>query len=133
MVMEFAFACRESLNPSYMVCVSAEGKAARACLMKENRILSEVWLYNLDSAPEAGETDETYNENAAEFVAEKKFVITKSKDQITVRWFRLNGAVLASIYIDEVLHATLISNELIGRCRLAKKNGPLAKVLKPLA
>ena len=108
--MEFAFACRESLNPSYMVCVSAEGKAARACLMKENRILSEVWLYNLDSAPEAGETDETYNENAAEFVAEKKFVIPKSK----------------------VLHATLISNELIGRCRLAKKNGPLAKVLKPL-
>ena len=89
--MEFAFACRESLNPSYMVCVSAEGKAARACLMKENRILSEVWLYNLDSAPEAGETDETYNENAAEFVAEKKFVIPKSKDQIAVRWFRLNG------------------------------------------
>ena len=33
--MEFAFVCRESLNPSYMVCVSAEGKAARACLMKE--------------------------------------------------------------------------------------------------
>ena len=137
MIMEFAFADNFTCNPAYMVCVDFNGRTAYAYLCKDRRVLSEVWLYNAVAAPEEPEWGERMSPvppylNSREFISEDEFIIPESKEKIEVCWFHLNGAVQALIYIYDELHATMLAGERVGCCRLAKKNGPLARKLAEL-
>lgn len=67
--------------------------------------------------------------NAREYIREEAFVLPGSREAIDVQWFRLNGDIQALIYIHDDLHATMQAGERIGCCRLAKKNGPVARRL----
>ena len=137
MIMEFAFANEFICNPAYMVCVDFNGKAAYAYLCRNHRILSKVWLYNAAPAPESPEWNQPNPPNppylnAREFVSEEVFNVPQSRSAIDVKWFKLNGEVQALIYIGGDLHATMLAGESVGQCRLAKKNGPLAKKMVPV-
>lgn len=134
MMMEFAFAHGFACNPAYMVCVDFNGKTAYAYLCKDSRVLSEVWLYNAVPAPEEPEWGRDPLSappyvNPREYVGEEEFIVPESKEKIEVCWFRLNGEVQALIYIHDELHATMLTGERVGCCRLARKNGPLARKL----
>lgn len=134
MIMEFAFADSFTCNPAYMVCVDFNGRTAYAYLCKDRLVLSEVWLYNAVPAPEIPEWGSGPSPlppylNSREFVSEEEFAVPESREKIEVCWFRLNGEIQALIYIHDELHATMLTGERVGCCRLAKKSGPLARKL----
>lgn len=136
MIMEFAFAKSFICNPAYRVCVDFNGRTAYAYLCKDCQVLSAVWLYNAVPAPAQAEWGDDPPSpppylNSREFVSEEAFQIPESREKIEICWFRLNGDVQALIYIHDDLHATMLANERVGCCRLAKKNGPLARKLVP--
>jgi len=134
MIMEFAFADSFACNPAYMVCVDFNGRTAYAYLCKDRRVVSEVWLYNAVASPEGPEWCGDSSPpppylNPREFIREEASAVPESKEKIEVCWFRLDGKVQALIYIHDELHATMLEGERIGCCRLAKKDGPLARKL----
>ncbi len=131
MIMEFAFADCFLHDPTYMVCVDFNGETAYAYLCRDHLILAEVWLYNVAPAPRRREwrEDSVPVLNPREFVREDLFRPPSSRDEIDVQWFRVDGEIHVSIFIHDELHATLLAGNRIGSCRLARKNGPLARKL----
>ncbi len=110
------------------------GMVAYAYFVEDQQIVGDVWLYNRCAAPKEPEwrsAERAPFANAAQYVAQVPFAPPSFAGEIEVRWSGGGraGNVRAQVFIRGVLHATLARNERPGACRLAAKDGPLARVL----
>jgi hypothetical protein len=101
--------------------------------MDSQQIVGDVWLYNCCPAPKEPEwrsAELVPFANPVDYVAQEGFAPPSSVDDIEVRWSRSSPGeiVTAWVFIRGKLHATLAAGEKLGRCRLAAKDGPLARV-----
>ncbi len=116
-----------------------DGRAAYAYLLDpDNKIVQKVWLYNVADAPAeliepVGEARGDPPLNPAEFVDDRiDFRQVTDIEDVVVTWVEDGaGTQTAVIDIYGQIHATLTIGEEVGRCRLARKDGPFAQAMKP--
>ncbi|MFO0589032.1 MAG: hypothetical protein U0441_15890 [Polyangiaceae bacterium] len=105
-----------------------DGRVAYAYLLDQERIVGDVWLYNVSEAPES---EKWKDQTERPFLNPKSFCNAKtvprlSEDaSISCKWFERGVEVL----VDAVLVARLEQNAKPGWSRLASRPGPLAKPL----
>jgi len=109
-------------------------KVAHACLLEERKIVGDVWLYNRGEAPcepEWTDISKAPFSNPAEFVKTEPFIPPESEADIVVNWVVVAGELeYADIFLRGDLLARLAPGSKPGWCVLARKDGPLAKVLE---
>ena len=94
-----------------------DDKVAYAYLLKDGKIITDVWLFNVIESPKS-------------LIDASNFIRPDREEQIYVGWFIHDEKLQkAFIFIDNVLHATIAPNEKPGHCRLVIKDGPLARIL----
>lgn len=116
---------------SYSAVFEDDGKVAYGYLEYEDEIVGDVWIYNRFPAPIKPEWTSPENmpfANAKEYVSDDHFIAVENESEVTIAWEE-----------DETSPATLlisIRNQIIakikhgsrpGWCKLAAKDGPLAK------
>lgn len=117
------------------VVIDDDGRVAYAYLLKQDgSILSDVWLYNRCAAPEQPEWTSPENMPFANPVAYVKdsydISLPSSPNQLAVNWENHEDGRYALVFLNNQLLAKLLEGVKPGWCLLAKKNGPLAKVLE---
>ena len=118
---------------SYGVIFHDDGRVAYAYMTFDREIISDVWLYNRCETPVIPEWKTTKKmpfANATEFIIDNFTNFPDNEDDIAVFWQHENNIECACIYIKGELHAKLVQNQKPGYCICAKKDGPLAKVMK---
>jgi hypothetical protein len=134
----------ESPNADIDIMIEDDGRAAYAYLREGGKIVGDVWLYNSGVTPVR--VPWTSNENMpfanpADYVKEQDFSPIQSADDVAVEWqdyeerpaeavILKKQALEAVISIRGERHAVLKSGSLPGWCKLARKDGPLAKVME---
>ena len=119
---------RESSDGRYTLVIEDDGRVAYAYLQEGNGIVSDVWLYNRcepPAEPEWRDRTKMPFANPLGFGSENDLGPIESEADVNVRW----EGTTAQIEIHGLLWAILQSGDKPGRCRLALKNGPLAKLL----
>jgi hypothetical protein len=110
-----------------------DGRVAYAYLLKQDEIVSDVWLYNHCSAPKVPEWSDRSKApfaNPEEFAKNDRFRPVRAADDVALVWVRNKRELAAvEVWVRGELHARLVSGVKPGWCRLALKDGPLAKVL----
>jgi hypothetical protein len=110
------------------------GKVAYAYLLLENRIVSDVWLYNRIAAPQEPEWRDRSKApfaNPHGFAASDPFPPVSDETEVTFAWSRGTiGQTELRVFIRGEYHAALVPGSKPGWCKLATKDGPLALVLK---
>lgn len=124
------------LSSAYKLYIEDDWKAAYAYLLENGKFISDVWLYNVAPSPHTPEWQEKNAQelmpfaNSVEYLNEIKFENPTSPKQIGVDWEEEgNSTIIAKIFIREELHAIVSSKEKVGRCRLVRQDGPLARIL----
>jgi hypothetical protein len=108
------------------------GRVGYAYILIDGEIKGDVWLYNHGAAPTLPEWE---NPELAPFKNPLEFAITFSappsrETDIAIKWERQSDAsVKALVYIRGKLLGVLRVGAKPGWAKLAKKDGPLAKVL----
>jgi hypothetical protein len=124
-------------EPSYAVVVQDDGaRVAYAYLLRNGKIVADVWLYNrgpLQDAPE-WKLPEARSllpfKNPAGFARAEAFTPVCSEQELTVTWSRdEEGRVGADISIRGQPHARLREGSTPGWCVLAARDGPIARAL----
>ncbi|WP_373987769.1 hypothetical protein [Duganella sp. BuS-21] len=115
--------------------ISDDGRVAYAYLLgAEDQILGDVWLYNHIPTPASPEWTDSENmpfANSADYVrTDIKVELPVYQNDVSVRWLDRNGRRVAQIFFAENLFAELTEGAKPGWCRMAKKDGPVAKVLE---
>ena len=110
-----------------------DGKAAYAYLVKGNRVIGDVWLYNVaptPSDPEWPNVHKTPYANPFPYSSSEAFSSLQYAAEIRLVW-RANSTHLeqVDIWLRDQLHAVIRPCSKPGWCRLAVKAGPLAKPL----
>lgn len=123
---------------SAMLLFDDDGKTGYAYLYLDNKIVGDVWLYNVGVPPQQSEWGDPANlpfANTVGFVSDEKFEpITESEvDQIALDW-HVEASTLrqVTVFLREIEHAVLRPGAKPGWCRLAARQGPLAKPLRDL-
>ena len=113
-----------------------DDKVAYAYLLKDGKIITDVWLFNVIESPREPEWNLDNRSKYMPFANPKSlidasnFIRPDREEQIYVGWFIHDEKLQkAFIFIDNVLHATIAPNEKPGHCRLVIKDGPLARIL----
>lgn len=112
-----------------------DGRVAYAYLVRDQRVVADVWVYNRCRTPEkpewAGDKRPPFA-NSAEYVdPEITLELPESPVDIGFRWQALgNGASEVQILLRGEHVASLAENERPGRSLLARRNGPAASVLR---
>lgn len=117
----------------YSVVIEDDGRVAYGYLLQDDKIVSDVWLYNCDEA----RTQSDWNNsaqlpfvNAPDYVDAKLQIRFHDESAIRVQWHSHSGGEPhVAIYYDETLVAKIYPSFRPGRCRAAAKDGPLAKPL----
>ena len=124
----------KSNDPSFTLVFEDDAKVAYAYLKQDGKIVGDVWLYNRCLTPE---TPEWTDRNKIPFANCKKYtdeegVIKKGVEvqDILVDWEYKKLGPVAYIYIFDDLYGVVGVNDKPGYARYAKKNGPLAHVMK---
>jgi hypothetical protein len=117
------------------VVIEDNGRVAYAYLLDHDKqICSDVWLYNRRPTPiepEWHDREGAPYANPAPFVDDREiFALPRSGDDFSVEWKREDSSYLARVHIRTTLAAVLADGHKPGWSVLAKKDGPLAKVLK---
>ena len=111
-----------------------DGRTAYAYLIKGEQAVSLVWLYNHGSPPSETEwTDESRMpfRNPVGFALDTEYPPITDIREVAVAWGHGVGLpVIAEVYLRGNKHALLKVGSKPGWCKLAVKDGPLAKVLK---
>jgi hypothetical protein len=119
----------------HSVIIEDDGRVAYAYLLEGDDIISDVWLYNRcntpDTPPWNSEGAEMPFANPSGFALETRFVPPSEPAEISVVWEGEDKchSLSARVLIREELHAILRKDVKPGRCRLAGKDGPVAKAL----
>lgn len=108
------------------------GRVAYAYLLVNGEIEGDVWLYNHGEAPVQSEwenPDSAPFKNPLEFAHNLENPPSNEAD-VKIKWEEQKDApAQAQVYIRGELFAVLKVGEKPGRSKLAKKDGPLAKML----
>jgi hypothetical protein len=109
-----------------------DGRVAYAYLLNPaKKIVSDVWLYNVGPAPEshAGERRGEPVRNLAKFASSDDFEPVVD-GEVSFEWTsRPEGEAEVSVFLRGERFARLESTSKPGWSRLAKKDGPVARVL----
>ena len=122
-------------DTGYSAVFEDDGRVAYAYLLNENRIVSDVWLYNRIAAPQEPEWRDRSKApfaNPQGFAASEPFPPVASEAEVAFAWSRgTEGQVILRVFIRGSYHAALVPGRKPGWCRLALRDGPLASVPTP--
>ena len=115
--------------------VDDDGRVAYAYLIAaDGKITSDVWLYNRCAAPMEPEWTSPENmpfANSIDYVSDDlEFSLPTHLSQLSVEWSVRGGKSVVRIFVRGSLVAELTDGAKPGCSLLAKKDGPLAKVLE---
>jgi hypothetical protein len=120
----------------HRVMLEDDGRVAYAYLLKADEILGDVWLYNYGEPPVDPEwTDQSAIptmplRNPRGFALDTRYPPIADYRDVRVAWIhRKDEPVMAEVYLRGTLHALLQPGARPGWCKLAAKDGPLAKIL----
>lgn len=117
----------------YSLVIEDDDKVAYAYLLKNEKLVGDVWLYNRTDTPDL---PEWHNQDKAPFANPKEYsdqpaiIPILTEDDISLNWNfeKLNFKNVEIVYKDTLI-ARLCDDSKPGWCIWVKKNGPLAKVL----
>jgi hypothetical protein len=116
------------------VVVEDDERVAYGYLLKGEKIISDVWLYNRGSAPvdpEWTDPDGAPFRNPVGYVDPAIVVPANSVAEVTFRWTTRNGLRNVDIFLRGTLLGRLEEGSRPGWAALARVDGPLARVLQP--
>jgi len=123
-----------STDRKHAVVIEDDGRVGYAYLLDpEGQISGDVWLYNRCPAPKEPEWSDREKApfaNPTPYVdPTKELSLPSSGDDFSVEWRDDGGVCEARVFIQRELAAKLISGAKPGWSALARKDGPLARVL----
>lgn len=113
------------------VVLEDDGRVAYAYLRESKRICADVWLYNVGASPLKADWEESSEppfRNPAFLAHDNHLPRLSSKSLVECIW----SAQGVAVSVDGVVWAKLEVGSKPGWSRLARRDGPLAKVLVPL-
>jgi hypothetical protein len=115
------------------VWIEDDGRVGYAYILDaQGKICGDVWLYNRAPAPPDFEQSdqEAGPRNPAPYVnADVHFALPSSADDFSVDWMQQGSTAFARVFIRDRLAALLAKGTRPGWSALAKRDGPVAKVL----
>ena len=118
----------------YSAVFEDDGRVAYAYLLFEDKIVSDVWLYNRIATPQEPEWRDRSKApfaNPLGFAASEPFPPALDETEVAFAWSRgTTGQTELRIFIRGEYHAALVPGSKPGWCKLAVKDGPLARVLR---
>lgn len=120
-----------SRNQEFSVAIEDNGKVAYAYLLRNDKIISELWLYNRGNAQYDNWDDLSEDDlppQNLDYLIEKTIEPISSNKDINIKWI-FNDATntKAYIYIHNELIGSLESKEPIGFSKLVLQDTPIAK------
>ncbi len=114
----------------YELWIDDDDQVCYAYLLDAEKIYAEVWLYNRGSSPEWFEEPRgSPPRNPAQFVGDVQFTLPESADDFSAQWWHTGGVLYARVFIRKALVGILAPGTKPGWSIMAKKDGPVAKVL----
>jgi hypothetical protein len=111
-----------------------DGRTAYAYLFVDEKIVGDVWLYNVVASPQDPEwrnrdrRDKMPFANPTGFASGEAFDPVRSPTEIALNWqMGSSGRHQVTLFLKGQEHAVLRPGAKPGWCRLAAKPGPLAK------
>ena len=96
----------------------------------DGKIGGDVWLYNRGPGPKWFEDARGIPpRNPEQFVADAQFPLPRSGEDFSAQWWREGGVLYARVFIRKALVGILVPGKKPGWSIMAKKDGPVAKVL----
>ncbi len=125
------FHCRDG---AHSLVFDDDGRTGYAYLLRYGNHIGDVWLYNrcmTPVEPEWTERSKAPFANCAAFVSDDPFEPPTSMAVVSVEWIDTEDTelLMARVFIHGRLHATIRPGEKPGCCRLARRDGPLARSL----
>jgi hypothetical protein len=129
------FKSEVSHDPRYAVVFEDDGAVAYAYLLRDRKIVADVWLYSRGEASRKRPwTDPALKPpfaNPLEFVAPDSFAPVVTPHEVSFAWsFADDADVVVEVSIRGCRHARIGLRSKPGWCRLATKDGPLALKLE---
>ncbi|NJL75158.1 MAG: hypothetical protein HC892_09105 [Saprospiraceae bacterium] len=124
------FFCED--DNSYSVIVEDDIEVAYAYLMRDNQIISDVWLYNNNGTPDKVDWSDVSLmpfKNPKNYINESMMMEKIDSYDFVVEWTQNGDAITAKVYIRGLALAYLNNCSKIGWSYAVSKNGPLAKKL----
>ncbi len=121
-------------NSGYSIIFDDDGRVAYAYLLNsKEEITADVWLYNRCATPVEPEWPDPEKMPFANPISyaedHSKFSGVNDISDLSVNWIDNSNAIEARIFVKNKLFSVLVEQVKPGWCCLAKKDGPLAKVL----
>jgi hypothetical protein len=108
-----------------------DGEVAYCYILQDGEFVSDVWLYNRSQSPLEKpwktEIDPPYL-NPLEY-SNRLDKFPEKKDDISIDWRSIDGEPSAFVSLFDELLGYVSASVKPGHARLAKKNGPLAKMI----
>jgi hypothetical protein len=130
------FAQDHSAEHGLTAILEDDGRVAYAYLVRDKRIVADVWVYNRCATPaepewSKGTTRRPPFANSSGFVNSAVAIeLPTSNDDVSFAWHvRADGTPEVAIHVGAVHAASLAESETPGRALLAGKDGPVARVL----
>ncbi|HEY1383485.1 MAG TPA: hypothetical protein VGF43_07705 [Dongiaceae bacterium] len=129
------FETSASRNPRYTAAFDDDGEVAYGYMLRDGKIVSDVWLYNSGETPRdwpwLAPADELPYPNPVDFADLKGFAPVSTGDDVSFVWSYGHGDVPVAVefWIRGKLHARITPDSKPGWCVLARKDGPLARRL----
>lgn len=119
----------------YSVMFEDDGKTAYAYLILNGKITADVWLYNRHIAPTQAEWDDPSKlpfMNPREYAFDLSIEPISNTNQVQFVWNhdRQNCLINTEVFLRGELYGQLTPTSCPGWSKLAKKDGPLARVLE---
>ncbi len=110
-------------------------KVAYAYLLEQGEFVSDVWLYNVDYAPQNPEWKDRLCDmpfrNSIQYVSSPVFQPVVDPKEIHVKWIENNdGNIIVNIFIRGELMGVLQKSYKPGWSKMASSDSPIAKVLR---
>ena len=124
----------QASDSKHVLEIDDDGRVGYAYLINDRgNICGDVWLYNRCQAPHHPEWDDPSRApfaNPSDYVRSSiMFSFPNSSADIAVDWYLHGDRCLARIFINRTLVAVIENGVKPGWALLAKKDGPLAKIL----
>jgi hypothetical protein len=124
-----------SRSSTAQLVIEDDGRTGYAYLLRDRKIVSDVWLYNRAPTPEKAAWESPEQSpliNPRPFArAEHLFSLPNRKFDLSIGWRRAgDGSLEAEIRLRGQIIAKLIEDEKPGASLMAAKDGPLARMLK---
>jgi hypothetical protein len=125
-----------SASGDFSVVFDDDGRVAYGYIIDRGKIAGDVWLYNVAEDPEAPEWRDRSKApflNPLSHARIRDFERPRNADDVTFVWYdsQADGGMAVDIMSQGVRLGRLRPGSKPGEARLATRDGPLAKILKP--